>query len=193
MTASESDRVSLIDQADGPGRTTATLVASLAARLAVLHFATGADAVGSLVAGFAVLGREVGRTAEGNRLRQAIAAGRPGQNGQALWKALRISEWASPISPSPLLDQLRNDLALLLAEDLEATLEVMPIPGQTVGVSRAANTEPVSFIDCLLGLWAFSRELVRAVEVLAAPTIIPPGAISNADQQTPEPEGQLLR
>ena len=46
-------RVRLVDVPDGPGRTTATLLASLAARLGVLHLISGSDAVGSLAAGIA--------------------------------------------------------------------------------------------------------------------------------------------
>ena len=43
-------RVLLVDSAEGPGRTTATLVASLAARLSLLHVISGADAAASVIA-----------------------------------------------------------------------------------------------------------------------------------------------
>lgn len=193
MTPKTSARVRLIDAADEPGRTTATLVASLAARLGVLHLMSGADAVGAMTAGFAALGREVSRTAEGARLREAIEAGRPGMNGSALWKGLHIEKWISSMPPSPVLDQLRNDLALLLVDDLEDTLQLMPIPGQSVGAEGAKEPEAATFADCLLGLWAFSTELIRCVEALAAPTIAPTGAVRTAANPAPEPEGPLLR
>ena len=48
MNATKPGRVVLIDEADGPGRTTATLVASLAARRASLHPNSGGDAGGGL-------------------------------------------------------------------------------------------------------------------------------------------------
>lgn len=191
-----SNRVRLIDRADRPGRTTATLLASLAARLAALHFVSGADAIGALTAGFAALGREVSRTASGARLRRAIEAGRSGANGDALWTKLRIGDWASSMPPSPVLDQLRNDLALLLADDLEATLELMPIPNQMAGAQGAQQIEPVTFVDCLLGLWALSTELARAVETLAAPTLaasVASGEVTPAAHPNPEPESALLR
>ena len=89
----ESSRVQLIDESEGPGRTTATLVASLTARVAALRVISGADAIGSLTAGFAALGREVSRTAEGMRLRRGLEAGRAGNNGNALWSALRMNTW----------------------------------------------------------------------------------------------------
>jgi hypothetical protein len=162
----------LIDDADGPGRTTATLVASLAARLGVLHLISGADAIGSLTAGFAKLGRQVSQTARGARLREAIEAGRPGTNGEALWKALSIDKWISSMAPSPVLEQMRNDVALLLSPDLEEILQLLPIPSQSVGLKHAPPIEPATFVDCLLGLWAFSSELVLAVELLAAPTFV---------------------
>lgn len=193
MTPSPPDRVRLVDRADGPGRTTVTLVASLAARLAVLHLVSGADAIGSLTAGFCALGREVSRTVEGARLRKAIEAGRPGINGKALWSTLRIGEWASEVPASPVLDQLHNDVALLLADDLETTLELLPIPSQMTGAPGSQEMEPATFVDCLLGLWAFSGELVRAVEALAAPTLPPPGEVVRAERPGSEPESSLLR
>ena len=193
MSVAKQERLRLVDQADGPGRTTATLVASLAARLAALHFVSGADAVGALTAGFAALGREVSRTAEGARLRQAIEAGRAGANGNALWKSLRIEDWAATMAPAPLLDQLRNDLALLLADDLEATLELMPIPGRMAGETAATQPAPAAFVDCVLGLWAFSRETVRAVEALAAPLLPPLSSFTADSAPDQETDGSLLR
>jgi hypothetical protein len=192
MSAANSGRVLLIDQADGPGRTTATLVASLAARLATLHLVSGADAVGSLTSGFAALGREVSRTAEGARMRAAIEAGRAGANGNELWSKLRIGEWVTSMPPAPALDHMRNDLALLLADDLESALDMLPIPSRMSGAEGAQNTEAATFVDCVLGLWAFSRELARAVESLAAPTLRPPG-VTAAEESAAEPNGSLLR
>jgi hypothetical protein len=181
----------LIDRPDGPGRTTATLLASLAARLATLHFVSGADAIGSLTAGFAALGREISRTAQGARMREAIEASRAGANGELLWSSLRIAEWASAMPPSPILDQMRNDMALLLADDLAPTLQFMPIPAHQSGVG-AAEPAPSNFADCVLGLWAFSRELVRMLESIAAPTM--PAANLRESAPAPEPPtGPLLR
>src|SRR4030095_9778492 len=51
LKAPLTERVKLVDHATGAGRTTATLVASLAARLATLHYTTGAHARGSRTAG----------------------------------------------------------------------------------------------------------------------------------------------
>lgn len=189
MSAAEGLRVRLVDPPD-ESRTTATLVASLTARLAVLHAISGSTAVASLVSGFAALGREAGRSAEGARLRDALARGRAGMNGEALWKTLRLEEWTATAPPSPVLDQLRNDLALLLAGDLEETLALLPIPGQAAG---AAEDAPATFLDCVLGLWAFSRELVHGVEALAAPTLEAAGAVHPAAGPEPERSGPLLR
>jgi hypothetical protein len=157
-----------------------------------LHYTTGADAIGSLTSGFAALGREVSRTADGARMRTAIATGRAGSNGNALWSALLIGEWASGLPPAPILDHLRNDLALLLADDLETTLENPGIPSDVAGTAGTAP-EPATFVDCILGMWAFAREVIRGVEALAAPTLPPAGTVTTGAGRPPEPEGELLR
>ena len=185
-------RVRLVDAPGEPGRTTATLLASLGARLGALFVVSGADAVGSLAAGFALLGRRVGETAEGARLRRAIERGRAGANGDELWDALKIGAWLSSLPPSPVLDQLRNDVALVLADDLAETIELMPIPPQPAG-ERAEPPHAVDFVDLVLGLWAFSRELVTAVEELAAPTLQPQDELSVAEPAADETAGELLR
>ena len=188
-----TDRVRLVDAPEEAGRSTATLLASLTARLATLHLISGADAVGSLSAGLSRLGREVSGTAAGAQLRQALEAGRAGTNGPALWSALRIDEWASSLPPSPVLDQLRNDLALLLADDLQPTLELLPIPPEPSEAGIAEEPAPATFVDFTLGLWAFSLEVVWAVESMAAATMgsVPP--VVAAAQPPPERGGELLR
>jgi hypothetical protein len=163
----------------------------LAVRLGTLHLISGADAMGSLVAGFAALGREVGKTEQGARLRTAIEAGKAGLNGDTLWSALRIGEWASAAIPSPVLEHLRNDVALLLAGDLEPILEAMPIPTQT-NTESAPEPAKVTFTDYVLGVWAFSRELVQAIETIAAPTLPPSGQVL-AVTQPPDFPPSVLR
>jgi hypothetical protein len=162
-------RITLVDAADESGRTTATLVASLAGRLLALHYMSGVSVVGSLVAGLAAVGREVGRTAEGARMRRALEQTRAGRNGDALWEALKIPEWTGGLPPSPVLDHVRNDLALLFAEDLEATLDDFTVAPPEYGKPQSnGEVVPVTSVDCLLGLWAYSREIVQAVTALAA-------------------------
>jgi hypothetical protein len=183
MTAA---RLRLVDTVEGPGRTTATLVASLAARLGVLHLISGADAIGSITAGIAALGREVSKTVEGSRLRAAIEKGRPGMNGEMLWTTLRIRDWISASPPSPVLEQMRNDVALLLADDLEQTLEMMPIPHQNE-TPGANEPEPATDLDFLVGMWAFSAEVMRSVEALAQPTL------ENSASVVPGPAGAFSK
>jgi hypothetical protein len=186
-----SARVKLVDDAAESGRSTATLLASLGGRLGALHVITGATAVGSLAAGFAALGREVSATAEGARIRQALERGRPGSNGEVIWDALRIGDWVSSHPPSPVLDQFRNDLALLLAEDVDETLELLPIPPELAGAAGAQEVPRAAFLDFAVGYWAFSMEVVRAFDALTGPTLGPPYAVGEG---TPaEPGGPLLR
>jgi len=192
VSAPGSGRVKLVDASAGPGRTTATLVASLAARLGTLHLVSGAAAVGSLVAGFAALGRTMRGTVEGARLHQALESARAGTNGEALWAALKVGDWASGLPPSPILDHLRNDLALLLADDLEDTLALLPIPGEAAGAQAAADDDrSATFADCVLGLWAFAREIGRAVDALVGNAPPPGDVVSTAPDF--ERTGPLLR
>lgn len=184
-------RLRLVDEPERSGRTTATLLASLAGRLGVLHSVSGADAVGSLAAGFAALGREVAATAEGRALREALDRGRAGANGDRLWSSLAIDRWTSALPPSPVLDHLRNDLALLLVDDLDATLELPPLPAEPTG-GDAPAPQPTAALDLVLGLWAFAREVVAGVEAIAGPTLQPPGRV-DAGAPVPPIEGPLLR
>jgi len=189
--------VLLIDAPESGGRTTATLLASLVARLTSMHLVTGATAIGSLVSGFAVLGKQVSRTAPGARLRRALAAGKPGTNAALLWKELRIHEWAALSAPAPVLDHMRNDAALLLAQDLEGTLELLPIPPQrdepVEGASAEITDAREHALDCMLGLWAYSKDLVAVIEALAATSSDDSSDILAGSPSTPPPSGQVLR
>lgn len=191
MSAALPDRVRLADPPAQTGRTTATLVASLAARLATLYAVSGAAAVGSIVAGFAAIGREASRTAEGARLRRALERGRIATNGDALWTTLRIRQWASLVPAAPLMEQMRNDMALLLAPNLQETLALLPIPGEGAGATAEAEEPPSEFLDCVVGMWSFSREMVASVEMLAAPTMDAESVIEQT--KPPPPSGSILR
>ena len=102
------------------------------------------------------------------------------------------------VTSSPVLDHLRNDLALLVADDLDAalrapgTLERPEHPGDRPAGSGGLDTEPADSVDYLVGMWAFSRELVAAVEALAAATTHPAGVIEPA-ARPPLPDEPLLR
>jgi hypothetical protein len=185
-------RISLVDEAESAGRVTSSLVASLAARLASLHLVSGADAVGSLMAGYCALGREVSPSTEGSRLRRALDGGRAGTNGDLVWARLRIGDWVSSLPSSPVLDQLRNDVALLLADDLPEALDALPFPAE-LATDAGPRDERAVFLDFVLGLYAFSLELVRAVDALAAPTLVPPGSFAVGAEPGPEVDGSLLR
>jgi hypothetical protein len=186
-----SARVKLVDDAAESGRSTVTLLASLGGRLGALHVITGATAIGSLAAGFAALGREVSRTTEGARVRQALESGRAGPNGEVIWDALRIGDWVSSHPPAPVLDQLRNDVALLLAEDVDETLELLPIPPEMAGAAGTQDVPRAAFLDFAVGYWAFSVEVVHAFEALTEPTLGPPYAVG--DGPPAESDGPLLR
>jgi hypothetical protein len=170
MTARNGMHLQLAD-IPGESRTTTTLLASLAARLGTLHFLSGATAIGSLIAGIAVLGAHVSRTAQGGRLRRALEASPLFANGERLWKELRIDDWMTTVPATPVLDQMRNDFALLLASDVAETLELMPVPSPMTGNAATEERAPLEVLDYVLGLWAFSRELGELIETVAAPTM----------------------
>jgi hypothetical protein len=194
MSDAARPAVRLIDEADRSGRTTATMLASLSGRLAVLPAISGADAVGSLIAGFAELGRQTARTAEGAELRRALASGRAGSNGERVWSALLVDRWTASLPPSPVLDHLRNDLALLLAADLDEVLELPPAPAEPTGSTTAPEPAATTAIDVMVGLWTFGHELVAAVDALAGPTRAQPGRVEVTDLRRPPPtDGVLLR
>jgi hypothetical protein len=163
--------VRLVDEPDRSGRTTGTLLASLSGRLLVLHAITGADAIGALVAGFAALGREAAKTTEGARLHAALSAGRAGANAEQLWSALLIDRWTSAMPPSAVLDQFRNDLALLMADDLTEFLDLPAAPAEPVGVEGAHEPQPTTAVDMIVGMWTLAHEMIEGIDALAAPTM----------------------
>jgi hypothetical protein len=183
----------LIDEEDA-GRTTATLLGSLSARLASLYVISGADAIGSLTAGFAAYGREVARTAWGARMRRALETSRAGSNGDAIWKTLRIADWASTIPPTPVVQQMRNDMALIAAEDVAEMIAALPIPAQTQGARGLPPTIEANFLDFTLGLWAYAKETAKLIEALAAPTMDDGRpVVPERDDEPPPASGPMLR
>jgi hypothetical protein len=194
MTSSEpTDRdaaplVALVDRG-GPGRTTGHLVASLQARIETLQVITGAQAMGSLLAGLGALGREAARTAEGARLRDKLCAGRVAVNGRVLWNHFGTDAVAGVSPPSPVLVDLRNDLALMLAPDLPDVLARQPGAGEALGpVHPPADFDAV---DIVVGLWAYAREVVGAVEQIADVTRGSGSTVRPAEPSAPE--GPMLR
>lgn len=145
----ERQRVLLVDDDEQAGRTTASLAGSLATRLLTLHYTSGVSVVGSIIAGLAALGREAGRTVEGARIKEALEQGRGAANGEAVWSAMKIGDWAAGLPPSPILDHVRNDLALLLAEDLDKALEQPLAPPEARVRSQAPVVEEVTCVDCI--------------------------------------------
>jgi hypothetical protein len=185
-------RVTLVDEPESAGRDTSNLVGSLAARLAALHLISGADAVGSLLAGYCALGREVSRSGDGLRLRRALEEGRCGTTGDLIWLRMRIGDWVSSLPASPVLDQLRNDVSLLVADDVSEALDSLPYPPE-LARDAGPDGERDAFVDFLVGFYAFSLEVVRAVDDLAAPTLEPPGAFEPGEEPVENAAGTLLR
>lgn len=162
-----SASIRLIDPPEDAGRTTASLFASLASRLIALHYTSGVSVIGSTMAGLAEAGREISKTAEGARIRRALEASAVKENGELLWNALRVTGWTEGMPAAPLLDHIRNDLALLLAPDLAETIENVPAPLETKVHRSSTLPASINFIDSLMGLWIHSREILQSIEALA--------------------------
>lgn len=185
-------RVSLQDPEGAPARSTDALVISLAERLAALRVISGAEAFGSLTAGYAAAGRQAAASSDGGRLRAALSRGPVAARGQAIWNALGIDKLADT-PPTPVLEQLRNDLALLLADDVEDALaRASHRTGPRASVA-AITDEPATFVDHLVGMWAFGRELVDWIEAVAAMGREPEGTVRTAPPGPTAPTGPLLR
>ena len=133
-----ADRVRLVDAPQEAGRSTATLLASLAARLATLHLISGADAVGSLAAGLSRLGREVAATAAGAQLRQALETGRAGPNGEAIWR--RAADRRLGVAPCRRRRSSTSSATTSRCSSpttSQPTLELLPIPPEPPGAAGA--------------------------------------------------------
>jgi hypothetical protein len=168
MTANA--KVKLIDLPDEAGPTTANLFSSLAARLIALHYTSGVSVVGSTLSGLAEIGAEISKTAEGARMRRAIADSAAHANGEIIWNVLCIGNWTNGMPASPVLDHVRNDLALLVARDLNEVIKNVPPPQETRLGHTVSTRRNLTFLDTLLGLWAYSREIVMSIETLAKQT-----------------------
>jgi hypothetical protein len=182
--------VVLGDAPDGAARTTGALLASLVVRTRTLALLSGSQAIGSLVAGVAALGREAAAgSAEAARLRSALERTRPGVNAEALWSALRLGDLPSILPPTPVLEDLRNDLALLVAPDLEQSLAELDERSLGTGIGLVLEPQPVEVLDMIVGLWVLSRFVGDAVELIAAPAPPGDGPVAAAGSD----DGPLLR
>lgn len=176
------NRIQLVDLPD-ENRTTATLAASLAARWSLLAVTSGAAAAASFIGGLAELGRRASETADGARMRHALARHRAGANGKRLWEMMRIGDWTRVAPSTPVLDQLRNDVALVLAADLEDALALMPMPSLATAQSETGGEDvEATFLDFAVGLWVFCRELVQTMESVAAVMMPPAGAFTEGER-----------
>jgi hypothetical protein len=182
----------LVDPEGEADRTTASLISSLATRLVILHYTSGVSVIGSMLAGLTLTGREVAKTAEGARLKAKLEASPAARNGEAIWAALRIKDMAAGLPATPILDHVRNDFALLLADDLAESLLAPPAPPAIGSRSVEGTLGEASFIDCMLGFWAQAREIIRSIEALGGLASTEP-PIFRAGPTNGEADANLLR
>lgn len=186
--------IDLVDAEGGSSRRTTTMLAALLARSATLATVSGGQAMASITAGLAELGRQAAETEEGRRVRQALDEGRPGTNLRLLFDELGFGDLASLSPPTPLLEDFANDLALLVAPDLADAIGRAKVGalGDT-GLGELRLGGPVDPIDFVVGLWLFSREVVDSIDALVG-WLRPPEANLVNGPGRPEPgAGRLLR
>ena len=111
---SDVDAVFVEDHSD-LGLRTSTQLVSVLTRAATLGTVTGAQALASMIAGLAALGREASTTIVGQRRRAALERGRVRDNLDLLFSHFGLGALASVSPPTPMLEDFFNDLALLLA------------------------------------------------------------------------------
>ena len=186
-------QVRLVDEPDRAGRTTAALVASLTGRLTALSLVSGADVVGALAAGIAALGRQSSDTVEVARLREGLVHGRPATNAALIWQQLGIDRWLATMPASAVLDQLRNDAALLLVDDLAETFELPPLVAEPTGADRPTTPERIDPVDLLVGMWVLASDTVDLVQALADSSGLAAASVAPGRPAPVRVDGGVLR
>jgi hypothetical protein len=102
---------------------------------------------------------------------QAICQGCAGSNCHLLGNALLIGRWASSSPTRQVLDQFRNDLELLLADDLSVELELPLMAAESVR-NAERNLKPARSAHDLLGMGAFAHQMGTRVEAIVASDVI---------------------
>jgi hypothetical protein len=181
-----------VDHPTEVGRSTTTLLAAVLTRAATLSAISGAQAVASMIAGLAALGRAVAETVEGQHMRDAIDRGRLRENLDLLFGGFGLGTLASTSPPTPMLEDFFNDVALVLAPDVAESVDAALVGvagGSSIGVLRAA--EKVDPIDFVVGLWAFSSEVATTLgELIEAGPLLDRVTGAHEDETG---EGRLLR
>ena len=146
------------------GRTTATLLASLAAGSATLHMISGADG-GRLAGGrLRALGREVSATRRGRAAAAGARAGpAPARTEHAIWQALRHRRVGiRPLRPLRCWTSSATTSRSLLADDLEDDARAAADPARAGRHARdRGRRRRRRSSTSRSGYWAFRREVVR--------------------------------
>jgi hypothetical protein len=190
--ATPAPHADFVDHPNEVGRSTTTLLAAVLTRAATLGAISGAQAVASMIAGLAALGRSVAGTIEGQHMRDAIDHGRLRENLDLLFGGLGLGALASASPPTPMLEDFFNDVALVLAPDVADSVDgalVGTVTGASVGLLR--SPEPVDPVDFVVGFWAFSSEVAATLrELIEAGPVL--DRVTDADEHAAE-RGRLLR
>lgn len=178
------------------GRRTSTQMVSVLTRASTLGVISGAQALASMIAGLAALGREASTTIVGERRRAALEHGRVRDNLELLFSRFGLGALASISPPTPILEDFFNDLALLLAPDTNQVVDAAALgalEGLGVGLLLPpASAAPFEPLDFLLGLWTYSAEVAAAFDALSDDVPTDDVGVTVAADDEPGP-GRLLR
>ncbi len=193
MSAADAE---FVDDPADLGRCTSTQLISVLTRASTLGIISGAQALASMIAGLAALGREASTTIVGERRRSVLERGRVRDNLDLLFSRFGLGALASMSPPTPMLEEFFNDLALLLAPDTAQHVDAAAsaaLGGLGVGLLvPSASAAPFDPVDFLLGLWTYTTEVAAALDALCED---PPGdaaGLTVARDDAPGP-GRLLR
>lgn len=165
--AGDNCAADFVDDSADVSRRTSTLLVSLLTRVATLSAVSGAQALLSMIAGLAALGRSTGETVDGHQLRERLAEGRMRENLELLFSKFGLGAAVAGSPPTPMLEDFLNDLSLVLSPDVGDVVDAALVAAAGgAGVGLLVSGQPVDPVDVVVGLWAFSREVAASIEAV---------------------------
>ena len=122
-------------------------------------------------------------------MRRVLEQTRAGVNAETLWSALELGHLASLVPPTPVLGDLRNDIALLVADDLPQAVAMLDESSLESGMGLVREPQPFDVLDFLVGLWALGGFVADALELLSAATV----PAEDAPETSDSTDGPVLR
>ena len=94
---------------------------------------------------------------------------------------------------SRVLDQLRNDVALLLVDDLAETFELPPLVAEPTGTEKSEAPERIDPVDLMVGMWVLAKDTVDLVQALSDSSGLPEATVVPGRPAPVRVDGGVLR